>query len=81
MRLVLREGAGLTGRGLACGVAAALFLARPLSAVLYGTSTSDPVILTAALALLGAIAVAACFMPARRAARLDPARVLAETAS
>ena len=56
--LVMHEGAWLTARGLMYGLVAGLVLARSLTTLLYGTSASDPVTLAAAVALLGATALA-----------------------
>ncbi len=74
--LVLRRGAGLTGAGVAAGIAASLVLGSALTPLLFQTSTSDPIILTGSAASLAAVALAACLVPAARAARLDPARLL-----
>jgi predicted permease len=74
--LVLRQGAALTLAGLAAGTAAALASSRLMSGLLYGIEPHDPATLAAAAALLAALSLAACFLPARRAARLDPTRAL-----
>jgi len=71
-RLILREGMGLTSIGIAIGLAAALLAARPLETLLYETPTTDPRTYAAIAALLFAIALAACYLPARRAAKMDP---------
>lgn len=76
--LVMREGGIITLAGVVAGLAAGLFAARSLSAVLYGVPASDPIALTAAAVLLAATAMAACYVPARRASRVDPARTLTE---
>jgi predicted permease len=78
VRLVMREGGIITVVGVVAGIAAGLLAARSLSAVLYGVPASDPISLTAAALLLSATAMAACYVPARRAARIDPARTLTE---
>jgi putative ABC transport system permease protein len=75
--LVMREGAAITLIGLALGLVAGLASARSLSAVLYDVPPFDPVSLAAAAVLLGLTAMAACYLPARRAARVDPAKTLA----
>ena len=62
--------------GLAIGLAAAAGLTRVLAALLSGVSTTDPVILGIAAAILTAAAVAGCTVPARRAVRVDPAVAL-----
>ena len=76
--LVMREGGAITIAGVAAGLGAGLFAARSLSAVLYGVPPSDPIALAAAAILLSSTAMAACYLPARRASRVDPARTLTE---
>jgi predicted permease len=71
-RLILREGLRLTGIGIAIGLGFALLAARPLEALLYDTRTTDPRTYAAIAALLFAIALVACYLPARRAAKMDP---------
>jgi putative ABC transport system permease protein len=71
-RMVLREGLAIAGIGLAAGIAAGLAFVRLLGALLYGIEPTDvPSFGFAALAL-GLVALAATYVPARRAARLDP---------
>ena len=76
-RLVLGHAAGIAGVGLALGTATAVLFARTLSSVLFGVTPWDPATLASAAALLGAVTVAASYLPARRAARLDPVSLLA----
>ena len=76
MRLVVARGLMLTASGLAIGMALAWAATRTLQNVLYGVAASDPATFTGVVGLLGAIALAACYIPARRAARLDPIAVL-----
>jgi predicted permease len=76
MRLVVARGLALTGAGLALGLALAWGLTRTLQNLLYGVTAGDPATFAAVVALLGVIALAACYIPARRAARLDPIAVL-----
>jgi ABC-type antimicrobial peptide transport system permease subunit len=64
--------------GLGVGLAGSLALGRALSGLLYGVPAYDPGTLATASAVLGAAALVACSMPARRAARIDPARALRE---
>ena len=66
----------LVGPGLALGLLAALLLGRLLEGLLYGISPHDPATLAGVTLLLVAAAAAAAYLPARRAGRLDPARVL-----
>jgi len=72
MREVLREGAGLTVAGLALGILAAWGLTRLLSELLYGVSPTDPWTFAGAPLVLLGIALLACWLPARRATRVDP---------
>ena len=72
-RLVVRQGMRLALAGIALGLAGAVFLLRPaLSAMLYGLTGTDPLVLAGTAALLAAIAFSACYVPARRATRVDP---------
>jgi putative ABC transport system permease protein len=73
LRMVVGEGALLAGAGLAVGVAAALAVTRVLSSLLFGVSASDPYIFAGMAIVLGAVAVAASYLPARRASKIDPA--------
>jgi putative ABC transport system permease protein len=72
MKLVVRHGMFLTGLGLAIGLAGALALTRLLSAMLYGVSATDPLTFTAVSLALAGVAFCACYLPARRATRIDP---------
>ncbi|HEX9185738.1 MAG TPA: FtsX-like permease family protein, partial [Vicinamibacteria bacterium] len=74
--LVLRRSLGLAGLGLAVGLAVALALGRLLEGLLFGISPRDPVTLGVVSLVLLLAALAAAHGPARRASRLDPARVL-----
>jgi len=71
-RLVLRHGAILAFVGIAIGLAASFLLTRSLSSVLFGVSASDPLTYAAVSAALVAVALLACYIPARRAMRTDP---------
>jgi putative ABC transport system permease protein len=72
LRMVIRRGFRSALLGILAGVVLALFLARGLQSLLFEMERIDPFILVAACALLAAIALAACWLPARRAARVDP---------
>jgi ABC-type antimicrobial peptide transport system permease subunit len=72
LRTVLGRGLRLVFFGMAAGVVAALALTRVLGNLLYGLSASDPQTFIAVTILLTAIAVAACYIPARRATKVDP---------
>jgi predicted permease len=76
LRLVLSRGLALTGAGVLLGAAAALRLTRLLGNLLYSVSPRDPLAFASALVVMTVAALAACFLPAWRAARTDPARVL-----
>jgi putative ABC transport system permease protein len=75
-RLVLREGAVLVLAGIALGVPAALALAGLAGGLLYGVGPLDPVSIMVAPLLLGAAGLGAAWLPARRAARVEPAETL-----
>ena len=72
MTLVLREGLRLVVIGLPLGLAAALAAVRLLSSYLYGVSATDVATFSAITALLAGVALVACYIPARRAATVDP---------
>ena len=74
--MVLRQGLTVAAVGLALGVAGAAGLSRLLRSLLYEVSATDAATFVAAPALLAAVALLACLIPARRATRVDPARVL-----
>jgi putative ABC transport system permease protein len=70
--LVLQRGLRLFAVGLTLGLIGALFLTRILSSLLYDVAPHDPATFAAVAALLTAVTLVACYLPARRAARLDP---------
>jgi len=70
--LVLRQGMTLAAIGGAAGLAAAAVLTRLMAGLLYGVRPADPATLVAVTLLLGGIALLACYIPARRAAAVDP---------
>ncbi|HSL82575.1 MAG TPA: FtsX-like permease family protein, partial [Thermoanaerobaculia bacterium] len=74
--MVARQGAVLVAVGLALGLAGALALARSLESLLYATPALDPTTFAAVAAALAAVALAAAYLPARRAARVDPTEAL-----
>jgi ABC-type antimicrobial peptide transport system permease subunit len=76
--LVLRQGMTPVLVGLALGLAAALALSRVLSTLLYQVSPTDPLIFAAAPLALALAALAACYVPALRATRIDPVSALRE---
>jgi len=72
VRMVLRESAGVIAAGAALGIPLTLTAARGLSALLFGVGAADPFALGVAVALLFGVAMGAAYLPARRAARVDP---------
>jgi predicted permease len=75
-RMILGEGGILLVGGLAVGVSGALLAARLLSGMLFGITAHDPLTVVAVATVLLAVGVAACWLPAARAARVDPAVAL-----
>jgi len=74
--MVLKEALAWVGIGAAIGLAATLVLGRFIASLLFGLDPIDPVTILAATAMLGAVAFAAAYWPARRAAKLDPLTAL-----
>jgi putative ABC transport system permease protein len=75
-RMVLGEGGVLLATGVGVGLAGAILAARLLRGLLFGITPYDPVTLSAVALMLSAVGVAACWLPALRAARVDPAVAL-----
>jgi putative ABC transport system permease protein len=76
VRMVVARGLALTAAGLATGTAGALAATRSMKTMLYGVEAADPTTFAAVAALLSTIAALACWVPARRASRVDPITVL-----
>jgi len=72
LRMVLGDGAKMALIGVAVGIVAALGLTRLMRSVLYGVSATDPTTFAAVVIVLTSVALAACYIPARRAMRVDP---------
>jgi putative ABC transport system permease protein len=72
LRLVVGNALRLIGAGIAAGVVVALIATRVLGSMLYGVGATDPVTFTAICVLLTSVALLASWLPARRAARVDP---------
>jgi putative ABC transport system permease protein len=73
---VLRGGAALMGIAVLIGTAGSLALSRLMSGMVYGVGTNDPITLATVIVILGSVALAACYVPARRASRIDPMEAL-----
>ena len=76
LRGVLLQGLALAGVGVALGLAGAVALQRAVSGMLYGVQPTDPATLAGVSLLMGAAAVVAAAIPARRATRVDPMTAL-----
>jgi ABC-type antimicrobial peptide transport system permease subunit len=72
LALVARQGLVLTGLGVGSGLLAAFGLTRLIQTLLFGVTASDPMTFAISPLLLGMVALAACVVPARRAAKVDP---------
>jgi ABC-type antimicrobial peptide transport system permease subunit len=73
---ILSQGLLLTTIGLMSGLAIALSLNRLLASLLFGVQPTDTVTFTAVIAIMTSVAVVACWLPARRASRIDPMEAL-----
>ena len=76
LRMVLRGGMFLAALGLAIGLPIAFLMARALASLLFGVEAADPFSFIGLPLLLAAVAALACYLPARRAARIDPLKAL-----
>lgn len=76
IRLVIMQGMSLTGIGIAIGLVLAIFLSRLLASQLYQVKPSDPAVFVGIIIGLSVVAFLACYLPARRAARVDPIQSL-----
>ncbi|HKW56452.1 MAG TPA: FtsX-like permease family protein, partial [Candidatus Acidoferrum sp.] len=72
LQMVLSHGAKMTLAGVALGIAAGLGLTRLMGSLLFGVTARDPVTFTAVAGLLLVVALLACYLPARRATKVDP---------
>ena len=79
LKLIVRQGMSLTMIGVGVGVIAAMGLTQLTSKLLFGVRTTDPATYLGMSLLLTLVALLACYLPARRAARLDPTRALAQS--
>ena len=78
MRLVVREGMTVAVAGIGAGLLGALLLGRAVSSLVYAVAPRDPATFSGVAAVLALVALAACALPARRAARVDPTVALRE---
>lgn len=76
LRLIVSQGLKLVLLGLVVGLIGAFALMRVIASLLFGVTTKDPLTFTAVAVLLGFVALLACYIPARRATRLDPLSAL-----
>jgi len=76
LRMVVNQGMKPVVIGLAIGIASALAVGRLITSQLYEVSAHNPALLAGSTVLLGAIALAACLLPARRATHVDPIQAL-----
>ncbi len=76
LRMMLWEGTRLTLMGVAIGIAAGLALTRLMTKMIYGVSATDPLTFSGVAMVLMLVATAACYFPARKAARVDPMQAL-----
>jgi putative ABC transport system permease protein len=72
LRLVVGQGMKLIGTGIALGLAGAFMLTRLMTALLFEVSATDPLTFVSIALLLIGVALAACWIPARRATKVDP---------
>lgn len=79
LTLVLGQGGLLVGAGAIIGLLASAVAARVIESLLFGVGAADPLTLTAVPAVLLGVGLLACWLPARRAARINPTDVLRET--
>ncbi len=77
-RLILKQGARLAIAGVAIGVVAAFFLRNLMASLVYGLSPNDPVIISIVTSVVLLVILLACYLPARRATKVDPMVALRE---
>jgi putative ABC transport system permease protein len=72
LKLIIGEGMRVVMIGIGIGIVGALVLGRTLSSLVFGVTVRDPTTFTVVAMILAGVALAACVIPARRAARVDP---------
>ena len=77
-RLVMRDGARITALGILVGLAGTIAMARLMAGLLYGVRATDPIVVCAVAIVLATVALIATWLPARRAAGVNPAAALSE---
>jgi ABC-type antimicrobial peptide transport system permease subunit len=78
LRMILRQGLGLTASGVAIGLVIAIAAGRLITSLLFGVTAADPVTLAGVVALIAAVASIACYVPGHAATRVDPIVALRE---
>jgi putative ABC transport system permease protein len=78
MRMILRQGLELAIAGAAAGLVCALVVSHLMAGLLYGVSPNDPLTFVGLTIVLAAVALAACYIPARKAMKVDPMFALRE---
>ena len=76
VKLILKQGLRLTGFGIVLGLVLSFAATRALARLLYGIKADDPLTFASVALFLGAVAFIACYVPARRAASIDPMKSL-----
>ena len=79
LTLVLGQGLRTAGAGIIAGLGGALVLARSLQSLLFGVTTHDPEVFAGTAAILFAVAILACYLPARRATSVEPMAALRDS--
>ena len=74
--MIVGQGMKVTAMGIVLGIVGALVLSRFIESLVFGVQPTDPATFTLVVVLLACVAAVACYVPARRAARLDPATTL-----
>ncbi|MBO0800784.1 MAG: FtsX-like permease family protein, partial [Blastocatellia bacterium] len=72
LRLIVRQGMSLAGIGIGIGLVAAIGATRLMVSLLFGVHSTDPLTFVSIALLLGLVALLACWLPARRATKVDP---------